>query len=439
MNTRSSLRRSLAFAAPVCLFALLSAGCATAPVADPGDSEDVAASTAALESVPLWSSEYSFDDGWRASRHLRELADIDGDGRRDVIGFGDDGTFVSLSTGNAFGPSSRWLDWYGYGSNYGGWRAHQHPRYMMDADCDGRSDILGFGEDGVYLSRSLGTSFTNPTRVLDRFGYGSSAGGWRDEINPRRLADVDGDCRPDIIGFGRTGTFVSRGTGTGFLSPTSWIDYYGSDLGAGRFRSSRHPRHLVDVNGDGRADVVAFDDDGVLVSLSDGGRFLSPTRWLDRFGYGQQAGSWRSERHPRFLRDINGDGMSDVCGFGDDGVYVSYSTGHSFNSPTRVLSSFGYGNGAGGWRMNRHVRSIDDVDGDGRLDILGFGDDGLFVSRGHGTYFDSPTRRVSNFGYRSSAGSWRNSRDLRLLADVIGHGRSDIIGFGRSGVHVLGY
>jgi hypothetical protein len=32
-------------------------------------------------------------------RHVRLLADITGDGRTDIVGFGDDGVWVSLSQG----------------------------------------------------------------------------------------------------------------------------------------------------------------------------------------------------------------------------------------------------------------------------------------------------------------------------------------------------
>jgi hypothetical protein len=39
--------------------------------------------------------------------------------------------------------------------------------------------------------------------------------------------------------------------------------------------------------------------------------------------YAFNAGGWRVDQHPRFLADINGDGRADVVGFGNAGVYVS--------------------------------------------------------------------------------------------------------------------
>lgn len=46
-----------------------------------------------------------------------------------------------------------------------------------------------------------------------------------------------------------------------------------------------------------------------------------PRLVVDNFGY--VAGGWRVERHPRFLADTTGDGRADIVGFGDAGVYVS--------------------------------------------------------------------------------------------------------------------
>ena len=41
-----------------------------------------------------------------------------------------------------------------FGYNAGGWRVDQHPRFLADTTGDGRVDIVGFGNAGVYVSRS---------------------------------------------------------------------------------------------------------------------------------------------------------------------------------------------------------------------------------------------------------------------------------------------
>jgi hypothetical protein len=51
------------------------------------------------------------------------------------------------------------------------------------------------------------------------------------------------------------------------------------------------------------------------------GAFESPKLIITDFGYA--AGGWRVDRHPRLLADTTGDGKSDVVGFGNAGVYIS--------------------------------------------------------------------------------------------------------------------
>ena len=36
----------------------------------------------------------------------------------------------------------------------GGWRVEQHPRFLVDVTGDGRADVVGFGNAGVWMARS---------------------------------------------------------------------------------------------------------------------------------------------------------------------------------------------------------------------------------------------------------------------------------------------
>ena len=98
-----------------------------------------------------------------------------------------------------------WSQAFGYDASSGGWRVEMHPRTVADVNGDGRADIVGFGGGGVYAALSTGTGFAAPQFVLQSFGYEPSAGSWRVEIHPRTVADVNGDGRADIVGFGTTG------------------------------------------------------------------------------------------------------------------------------------------------------------------------------------------------------------------------------------------
>ena len=168
---------------------------------------------------------------------------------------------------NEFGPAAKWVSNFGYDA--GGWRVEQHPRMMADVNGDGKQDVVGFSSDGVVVSLSIGSSFTETQLWVGEFGY--TAGGWRVDKNPRMMADVNGDGKQDVVGFSNDAVWVALSTGSGFGTAQPWVDGFGYDTGG--WRIDKHPRMMADVNGDHKQDVVGFSSDGVLVSLSTGSSF----------------------------------------------------------------------------------------------------------------------------------------------------------------------
>lgn len=159
--------------------------------------------------------------GWLVERHPRFLADVNGDGKQDVVGFGDAGVYLSLSTGASFEPGRFVLAELGY--NFG-WRVERHPRFLADVNGDRRQDIVGFGDAGVWLAFSAGTGFGPANFVVANYGYNQA---WRVPLHPRFLADVNGDGRQDVVGIGNVGVYASPSVGTSFSSPGLWINQYG--------------------------------------------------------------------------------------------------------------------------------------------------------------------------------------------------------------------
>ena len=153
-----------------------------------------------------------------------------------------------------------------FGVNAGGWSSDDtYPRELADVDSDGRADIVGFGNAGVWVSlATAGGHFAAPTFELDAFGV--NAGGWSsDNTYPRELADVNGDGRADIVGFGNAGVWMSLATAGGhFAAPTFELNAFGVNAGGWSSQDS-YPRELADVNGDVRADIVGFGHAGVYV------------------------------------------------------------------------------------------------------------------------------------------------------------------------------
>ena len=316
--------------------------------------------------------------GWTTfNTYPRKMGDVNGDGKADIVGFGAAGAYYSLSTGSGF--STPVLGVANYGTAAGGWSSFDtYPREVADVNGDGRADIIGFGAAGVYLSLSTGAGFTAPAFVLAN--YGTAAGGWSSfNTFPRKMGDVNGDGRADIVGFGNAGVYISLSTGAGFAAPVFALASYGPAAG-GWTNYDTYPREVADINGDGRADIIGFGAAGVYRSLSTGGvGFTAPAFVFGNFG--TVAGGWSSyNTYPRSLGDVNGDGRADIVGFGAAGVYISLSTGASFGSAAFLLNN--YGTAAGGWtNYNTFPRTLGDVDGNGKKDIVGFGAASTYVSR----------------------------------------------------------
>ena len=367
---------------------------------------------------------------WSVERNPRFLADITGDGRADIVGFGDTAVWTALSNGDGtFQPPRVVLA--DFCLQAGGWRVDRHPRFLADITGDGKADIVGFGDAGVWTALSNGDgSFGAPQFVVADLGF--EAGGWRVEKHPRFLADITGDGRADIVGFGDAGVWTARSKGDGSFRAPQFVV---ADLGfeAGGWRVEKHPRFLADITGDGKADIVGFGDAGVWTARSKGdGSFRAPQFVVADLGF--EAGGWRVEKHPRFLADITNDGKADIVGFGDAGVWTARSKGDgSFRAPQFVVADLGFE--AGGWRVEKHPRFLADITGEGRADIVGFGDAGVWTARSNGDgSFQAPQFVLADLGFE--AGGWRVEKHPRFLADITGDGRADIVGFGDAGVYV---
>ncbi|MEU9713967.1 FG-GAP-like repeat-containing protein [Streptomyces sp. NPDC047976] len=316
---------------------------------------------------------------------LWTFADITGDGRTDTIVLAADGVRVSRQGEDGkFAPAGGEvvLKSFGHGKAAGGWLAEKHPRFLVDTTGDGRVDIVGCHDDGVRVSLQDEKGKFAPLAeepVLRAFGHGEKAGGWLVDEHPRFLVDTTGDGRVDIVGCHANGVWVSLQDEEGvFADPLYVMDEFGVDQGWTSV--AEHPRFLLRTTTDKAADLVGFGPRGVVVSRGRGDGTFEPARLvLNDFG---QAQGWTGKKHLRFLADLTGDGNQDIVGFGDEGVWVSHGRGDGrFDRAQLVCRGFGYNENAGGWRVDRHPRFLADVTGDGRVDIVGFGGPGVYVAR----------------------------------------------------------
>ncbi|MGI0498806.1 FG-GAP-like repeat-containing protein [Limnospira platensis] len=355
------------------------------------------------------------------------------------------GEEITIEESSTFSFAGSYRSSHQFTKNRGGWtNNNDYPRLLADVNRDGRADIIGFGRDNVFVSLGKGDG-TFHAPVTSSPGFTKNRGGWTDNNNyPRLVGDVNGNGRADIVGFGSTDVFVSfsntNGTfGTPRRSQPSSSNGFTKNRG-GWTDNNNYPRLLADVNGDGKADIIGFGRDNVFVSLGKGdGTFHPPV--ASSPGFTKNRGGWTdNNNYPRLVGDVNGDGRADIVGFGATDVFVSFGNANgTFGTPrhSQPSSSNGFTKNRGGWTdNNNYPRLLADVNQDGRADIIGFGANDVFVSlsKGDGT-FHAPVSYRPTPGFTKNRSGWTDNNNYpRLVGDLNGDRRADIVGFGAADV-----
>ena len=117
--------------------------------------------------------------------------------------------------------------------------------------------------------------------------------------------------------------------------------------------TSDHPRLVTGLNGDRHADVVGSAPDCVWSSVSQGATGFGEPQFA--VVASETNAGWRVDKHPRCAGDLTGDGRAGIIGFGDDGVWVSLGNGDGSFQPARfVLQELGFNQGG---RVDSHSPS----------------------------------------------------------------------------------
>ena len=260
------------------------------------------------------------DLAWGALGMIVELADINGDGRADVITFvhgsGDPPetayVYVALSTGNSFQDDNRvWHD---------GFCIAEQICKVADLNGDGKADLIAFTPNFglVWVSLSTGNGF-GPNAIRHNF--------FCIRFEVCEVGDVEGDGRSDLILFKPHAPGIEKGN---VLVASSVVDggFAPVRYGHGFFCIDGEWCRVGDLNGDRRADILLIKGFGstplsleVLVSLSNGNQFVNaqPFSWasfVPGSGIGLAA-----------LADVNGDGRADLV----------YYEGHGSTNHFKVM------------------------------------------------------------------------------------------------------
>jgi hypothetical protein len=175
-----------------------------------------------------------------------------------------------------------------------------YPGALADLDGDGHLDIIATTTDRRSPEKEAAT------RALTVL-FGDGRGGFRRSQVPLRtvlpwfvaVADVNGDRKPDLVvtHAERSELTVLLGDGEGGFAEAAGSPF---DLGHSAWHLA-----VADLNGDGKADVVAAAGEGVRVLLGDGRGGFRPAPGSP-FATGK--GTWQLA-----VGDVNGDGKPDVA------------------------------------------------------------------------------------------------------------------------------
>jgi len=346
--------------------------------------------------------------------------DVDGDGIADLCGRGPDGFTCSLQPDGFEVESPGLSDATGW-SDVSNWATLR----MGDIDGDGRADVCARANAAFYCWPSLGESFG---ALIGGIAWSDEAGWDRPEyFGTIRLADVNGDGLDDVCGRSPDGFECWLSDGAGFPTEIG-MDELSDALGWARPQYYGSIR-MGDVDGDGLADVCARMAVGMGCwrSLGDGfeGTPIAGPAWSDEAGW-DALDRWSTIR----LLDLDGDGRADLCGRGPDGIACHLSEGDGFGP---ALAGPAWGDG-GGWTdfANASTVRYGDLDGDGRQDVCARADAGVTCARfdgvGFGASFAGPEL--------ADDGAWDLVRfhSTMRLADVTGDGRADLCARGWNGM-----
>ena len=332
---------------------------------------------------------------------------------------------------------------------------------------------------GVQLTlQAAASQFADASLVFTAFGSGAGAGGWSsDDLYPRLLADVNGDNRDDIVGFGSDGVYVSLAQANGSFARSPPRP---PGSGSTRARAAGRPTTAIRARSPTSTATVAPTSSGLAMTGSMW-RLARPTAASPRrrrrpprsattpapaAGHRTTAIRARSPTSTAtaaptssglamtvsMSRSVRATAPS-LADRGDDRVRLQCErrrlvVQHHLSAARRrreqrqsrrhrrVRQSRGLrlarsgqrhlrsANACtqrvwrpAGWRSwtsdDLYPRRLADVDDDGDLDIVGFGNNGVFISYGNGNGgFQASIFDLDFFGFGPQAGNWTSDNTL---------------------------
>jgi len=287
-----------------------------------------------------------------------------------------------------------------------------------DVDGDGIADVCARGSAGVRCYLSAGTSFgpaVDGPALSDDTGWSDG-----DNATTLRLLDMDGDGRADLCARANAGIRCWKSTGQGFSSSVVGPEL--SDDASWDDPMYFTTLRAADFDGDGKDDLCARAGKGWLCWSSTGNGFgpavVGPA-------LSNEAGWSKIDRYATIqMGDVDGDGKADVCSRDGAGMRCWISDGKGF--PNEIAGPDW--SDASGWNAPMYFGTIRlaDVDGDGKADLCARGATGYRCHLSTGDGF-GPAMTGPAWSTDAGWGDYDNYSTIRL-GDVDGDGDLDVCG-----------
>jgi RHS repeat-associated protein len=309
------------------------------------------------------------DSGLSPSISLRvnsliTLADVNGDGRQEVLYAEDQGhnlkvAYYNLTTGsysNIDSIPNIVVDTLDYNPN----DIKLYSRnFTSDLNGDKRSDFIStYEENGktkLKIYTSTGTGFNN-SFIINVPSIGT-------ENTQRFFLDTNGDGSPEWVQMQNENPTYLKISTLNLTSKTAITKDINFDLSAGTGKVTNTKNiSFTDINGDGKIDLTAVLDDG-RISVVLGNEFGFSNASLSTLSVPPQYlpngdNSFQDLQNNVNYSDINGDGKDDLVFSKNGNLYISYSNGKGFTSINDIKPFSG-------------AFQLADINADGKSDIIG--------------------------------------------------------------------
>jgi hypothetical protein len=340
--------------------------------------------------LPFWANGGSWNEAEYYSTiqaHRRfgcktyQSSDIDGDGQDELIARHIGGVQI-VRYNAAFG---QWIDLLDGPplSDLAGWNGPTYYETIQcaDLDSDGQAEIIARGYGGIFAWR-YDNDPSSPTyqqwpQLANGPGWGDP-GGWNlpQYYTTIQCADIDGDGRAELLGRDGDGIQVWKYDGTA----NAWSEMPRgpglSDAGGWNQPPYYETIQCADLDSDGQAEIIARGYGGAGAWRYDNSP-SSPTyqQWVQvnsTIGWSDPAG-WGDPTKYETIQwaDIDGDGAAELLGRGANGIEV-YKYDPKANTLNQLPNGPAWSDSPGGWNKAEFATTIQcaDIDGDGAAELF---------------------------------------------------------------------